>query len=62
MQRNLIDIDRTPVAVWESGHGRPMLLLHGLSLDHRGVAATTEPAFAAHDDWRRIYVDLPGHG
>jgi pimeloyl-ACP methyl ester carboxylesterase len=62
MQRNLVDIDGTSVAAWESGHGRPVLLLHGLSLDHRSVAATAEPAYAAHRDWRRIYVDLPGMG
>jgi len=43
------------------GEGRPILLLHGLMLDHRSVLPF-ERAFGAHDGWRRVYIDLPGMG
>jgi pimeloyl-ACP methyl ester carboxylesterase len=45
------------------GSGRPLLLIHGYSLDRRMMKACMEPVFARRsDDWRRIYVDLPGMG
>jgi pimeloyl-ACP methyl ester carboxylesterase len=44
------------------GKGRPALMLHGWSLSHRHMLATMERVFAARDGWRRIYLDLPGHG
>jgi pimeloyl-ACP methyl ester carboxylesterase len=44
------------------GKGRPVLMLHGWSLSHRHLLATMEPAFASRDGWRRLYLDLPGHG
>jgi pimeloyl-ACP methyl ester carboxylesterase len=49
---------------WESfGEGRPMLCLHGLSVDRRMMKACMEPLFAGRQrGWRRIYVDLPGMG
>jgi pimeloyl-ACP methyl ester carboxylesterase len=51
-----------PVNYEVSGHGRPVVVLHGASLDHRCVKAGLEPAFSKRDGWRRIYLDLPGHG
>jgi pimeloyl-ACP methyl ester carboxylesterase len=45
------------------GTGRPILLIHGYSLDRRMMKACMEPVFAGRsDDWQRIYVDLPGMG
>ncbi len=44
------------------GQGKPILMLHGLHSDHRGMIFTMEPHFAERDGWRRIYLDLPGHG
>lgn len=44
------------------GEGRPVLLLHGVTLDHRHMVETWEPVFQHSKGWKRIYVDLPGHG
>jgi pimeloyl-ACP methyl ester carboxylesterase len=54
-----------PIAYREVGEGTPLLLIHGWQGDHRYMMADLEPVF---DDepgagrWRRIYIDLPGHG
>jgi pimeloyl-ACP methyl ester carboxylesterase len=39
-----------------------VLILHGVCLDHRHMVETCEPVFADLPGWRRIYVDMPGHG
>jgi pimeloyl-ACP methyl ester carboxylesterase len=44
------------------GEGRPMLMLHGWSLDHRHMVSDMEPFFSQRAGWKRIYIDLPGHG
>lgn len=44
------------------GEGHPILMLHGGYLDHRHMMAEMEPVFERNPGWRRIYVDLPGHG
>lgn len=44
------------------GTGRPLIILHGVTLDHRYMVEAMEPAFGGVDGWRRIYVDMPGHG
>jgi pimeloyl-ACP methyl ester carboxylesterase len=44
------------------GHGRPIVILHGVTLDHRHMVEILEPAFEGLQGWKRIYVDLPGHG
>ena len=46
----------------ESSTGRPLLFLHGFSLDHRHIANNMEPLFADRSGWRRLYPDLPGMG
>lgn len=51
-----------PVAYEERGSGRPILLVHGWSGDRHYMVADLEPAFALAPGWRRIYLDLPGHG
>ena len=47
---------------FEFGTGNPLLVLHGLPLDHRSAEAMLEPVFQYGRRWRRIYIDLPGHG
>jgi pimeloyl-ACP methyl ester carboxylesterase len=44
------------------GEGRPLLMLHGWSMDHHYMVSDLEPLFQQRDDWKRIYPDLPGHG
>lgn len=46
----------------DAGTGRPLLLLHGLPLDHRHIANDFEPIFEKRNGWRRLYPDLPGMG
>ena len=44
------------------GEGRPILMLHGFPLDSAVMKGCMEPVFARHNDWKRVYVDLPGMG
>ncbi|UCE10597.1 MAG: alpha/beta hydrolase [Candidatus Thorarchaeota archaeon] len=44
------------------GTGRPIISLHGFTLDHRSMLGCMEPIFEHRDGWKRIYLDLPGHG
>lgn len=44
------------------GEGRPIIMLHGWSVDHRYMVSDMEPLFRQRDGWKRIYLDLPGHG
>lgn len=44
------------------GQGKPILMIHGYSLDHRLMKGCMEPVFTKRDGWRRIYIDLPGMG
>jgi len=44
------------------GAGRPIIMLHGWSIDHRLMVSAMEPVFQHREGWRRIYPDLPGHG
>jgi pimeloyl-ACP methyl ester carboxylesterase len=46
----------------EHGTGRPVLVLHGASVDHREAEACFEPVFDGVAGLRRIYPDLPGMG
>jgi pimeloyl-ACP methyl ester carboxylesterase len=59
MQIRVRDLD-----VWyrDLGSGRPLICLHGWSLDHRAMEESLEPVLAKRRGWRRIYLDLPGHG
>ena len=58
-----------PIRYQEIGEGRPIVLLHGFSGEHRLMIQAFEPIFAARPGagsggagWRRIYPDMPGHG
>lgn len=44
------------------GEGRPIIMIHGWSVDHRHIMSDMEPLFRQRDGWKRIYFDLPGHG
>ena len=44
------------------GDGRPILVLHGGYLDHRNMVDAMEPLFEVRPGWKRIYIDIPGHG
>ena len=57
-----VDVQGISIACEVRGEGRPILLIHGWSADRRYMLADLEPAFAEHPGWRRIYLDLPGHG
>ncbi|MFC6583109.1 alpha/beta fold hydrolase [Sulfitobacter aestuariivivens] len=36
--------------------------MHGGGLDHRHMMDALEPVFADRAGWKRVYLDLPGHG
>ena len=44
------------------GTGRPIIMLHGWSVDLRHMVSDLEPLFRHRGGWKRIYLDLPGHG
>ena len=44
------------------GEGRPLILLHGLPVDHRHMKSDMEPFFTQRQGWQRIYFDMPGMG
>lgn len=44
------------------GEGRPVIMLHGMPLDHRHMMMEMEPLFVDRPGWKRIYPDLPGMG
>ena len=44
------------------GEGIPVIFLHGYSPDHRLMIGCMEPIFSAKDNYKRIYMDLPGMG
>ena len=44
------------------GTGKPVLILHGVTLDHRYMMEVLEPAFVNTPGFKRFYLDFPGHG
>lgn len=44
------------------GEGRPIVMIHGYSPDHRLMVGCMEPIFKERSGWKRIYIDLPGMG
>ncbi|NJD29375.1 MAG: alpha/beta hydrolase [Chloroflexi bacterium] len=57
-----LDVRGISIHYWEAGAGRPLLLIHGVTPDHRQMVREWEPAFEGRSGWRRIYPDLPGRG
>lgn len=45
----------------EHGDGTPLIFIHGFTVDHH-LLLPFETAFADRPGWRRIHLDLPGHG
>jgi len=46
----------------EYGEGRPMVIVHGFTPDHRLMSGCIEPSLREREGWKRIYLDLPGMG
>ena len=44
------------------GQGKPVLAIHGLGCSSELMEGCLEPIFEKHDDYKRIYLDLPGMG
>lgn len=44
------------------GQGKPVVILHGFTPDHRLMTGCMEPVFKGKDNYMRIYPDLPGMG
>lgn len=51
-----------PVHYEAFGSGRTILMLHGSPVDHRSAMTAMEPIFETRSGWRRLYIDMPGHG
>jgi pimeloyl-ACP methyl ester carboxylesterase len=56
------ETDKATIDYEEHGEGRPILLLHGWTMDRRVEIFDYEKVFATRAGWRRIYPDLPGMG
>ena len=44
------------------GEGKPIIIIHGSTVDHRLMTGCMEPIFNNRDGYKRIYLDLPGMG
>lgn len=44
------------------GKGKPIIMLHGYAADHRLMSGCMEPVFGSNNNYKRIYIDLPGMG
>ncbi len=44
------------------GEGRPILMLHGMAVDHNYMMTAFEPIFVDLEGCQRLYLDLPGMG
>jgi len=58
----ILSVRDIPVYYEEYGKGKPILFIHGSHVDHRMMVAPFEPIFSEMQDYRRIYLDLPGTG
>jgi pimeloyl-ACP methyl ester carboxylesterase len=56
------ELDRATIDYEEHGEGRPIVFLHGWTMNRRLEIADYEPIFGLCRGWRRIYPDLPGMG
>lgn len=56
------ELDHATIDYEEHGEGRPIVFLHGWTMDRRLEVADYEKIFSARGGWRRIYPDLPGMG
>lgn len=44
------------------GEGKPIVIIHGYSVDHRLMSGCMEPILSSQSNYKRIYIDLPGMG
>lgn len=44
------------------GEGKPIVMIHGYSVDHRLMIGCMERVFVNKNNYKRIYIDLPGMG
>lgn len=44
------------------GEGKPIVIIHGYSVDHRLMSGCMEPILNSQNNYKRIYIDLPGMG
>ena len=44
------------------GEGKPVIIIHGRSPDHRLMMKCMESVFQKYEGYKRIYIDLPGMG
>jgi len=56
------EIQGVPVYYEQYGEGKPILFIHGWSIDHRLMSGCFEPVFDNLHGYCRIYLDLPGMG
>lgn len=56
------ELDKAMIHYEERGQGRPIVFLHGWTLDRRLELVDYEPFFESRGGWRRLYPDLPGMG
>lgn len=55
-------VQKASIYYEEYGSGTPIVMIHGFSPDHRLMKGCMEPIFQEREDYRRIYIDLPGMG
>jgi len=55
-------LDRVTIHYEAFGEGRPIIMLHGMPADHTQMIYEMERHFAKRAGWKRIYLDMPGHG
>ena len=58
----ICEIQNIPVYYEQYGDGKPIIFIHGWSVDHRLMSGCFEPIFNQLHDYKRIYLDLPGMG
>lgn len=56
------ELDTATIDYEVHGEGRPIVFVHGWTMDRRLEIADYEPIFAKRNGWRRLYFDLPGMG
>jgi pimeloyl-ACP methyl ester carboxylesterase len=56
------ELNSATIHYGEHGEGRPIVFLHGWTMDHKVEVADYEPIFVRNKGWRRLYPDLPGMG
>jgi len=65
-QEHTVEVDGTAVHVvahGPAGADHTVVALHGFGVDHRVLMVPAEPVLSSRSaSWRRIYLDLPGHG